>query len=88
MSEVVEMGTISSKGQVAIPALIRDEMGLEEGSKVLFMLTDDTLLIKKVNNKTFAEITKPLKEAVKKAGLKEEDVVDLVHRARNKKWLE
>ena len=85
MSEVVEMGTISSKGQVAIPALIRDEMGLEEGSKVLFMLTDDTLLIKKVNNKTFAEITKPLKEAAKKAGFKEEDVVDLVHRARNKK---
>ena len=87
MSEVVEMGTISSKGQVAIPSLIRDEMGLEEGSKILFMLTDDTLLIKKINNKTFAEITKPLKEAVKKAGLKEEDVVDLVHRAKNKKWL-
>lgn len=88
MSEVIEMGTISSKGQVAIPSLIRDEMGLEEGSRVLFMLTDDTLLIKKVNNKTFAEITKPLKEAAKKAGLKEEDIVDLIHKARNKKWLE
>jgi len=85
MSEVIEMGTISSKGQVAIPSLIRDEMGLEEGSRVLFMLTDDTLLIKKVNNKTFAEITKPLKEAAKKAGLKEEDIVDLIHKARNKK---
>lgn len=85
MSEVIEMGTISSKGQVAIPSQIRDEMGLEEGSKVLFVLADNTLLIKRVNTKTFAEITKPLKETAKKAGLKEEDVVDLVHRARKKK---
>ena len=85
MSEIIEMGTISSKGQVAIPSLIREEMGLEEGNKVLFVLAEDTLLIKKVNTKTFAEITKPLKEAAKKSGLKEEDVLDLVHRARKKR---
>ena len=85
MLEIIEMGTISSKGQVAIPFPIREEMGLEEGNKVLFVLADDTLLIKKVSTKTFAEITKPLKEAAKKAGLKEEDVVDLVHRARKKR---
>ncbi len=84
MSEIIEIGTISSKGQVAIPSPIRDEMGLDEGSKVLFMLANDTLLIKKVSNKTFSEITRPLKEAAKKAGLKEEDVVGLVHRARKK----
>ena len=63
MSEIIEMGTISSKGQVAIPLQIRDEMGLEEGSKILFVLADETLLIKRVTNKTFSEITKPLKEA-------------------------
>jgi AbrB family looped-hinge helix DNA binding protein len=85
MSETIEMGTISSKGQVAIPALIREEMGLEEGSKILFLVADDTLLIKKVTSETFSEITKPLKEAAKKAGFKEEDVVGLVHRARKKK---
>ncbi len=85
MTELVEMGTVSSKGQVAIPSLIRNEMGLEEGSKILFVLANDTLLIKKVSTKTFAEITKPLKEAAKHAGLKEEDVVNIVHRARTKK---
>lgn len=82
MSEVIEIGTISSKGQVAIPSLIRDEMGLSEGSKVLFVFTDDTLLIKKVSTKTFAEITKPLKEVAKKANFQEKDVVDLIHRMR------
>jgi len=85
MSEVIELGRISSRGQIAIPSQIRNEMGLEEGTKVLFVLADDTLLIKKVSTKTFAEITKPLKEAAKKAGLKESEVVDIVHRARARK---
>ena len=87
MSEVVELGRISSRGQIAIPSQIREEMGLEEGTKVLFLLADDILLIKKLSTKTFAEITRPLREAVKKSGLKEEDIAGIVHRARAKRWL-
>lgn len=85
MSEKIEMATVSSRGQVCIPNDIRNEMGLKEGSKVLFVLSDDSLLVKKVNMRTFAEITKPLKDAAKKAGLKEEDVVDIVHKFREEK---
>ena len=85
MTEIIELGKISSRGQIAIPSIIREEMGLEEGTKVLFLLADDTLLIKRVSTKSFAEITRPLKEAAKKAGLKEGDIVDIVHRARAKK---
>ncbi|HLC70866.1 MAG TPA: AbrB/MazE/SpoVT family DNA-binding domain-containing protein [Candidatus Nanoarchaeia archaeon] len=85
MTEIIEMGTISSRGQVAIPADIREEMGLHEGEKVLFLLEDETLLIRKVTAKSFEEITKPLKEAAAKAGLQESDVVNLVHRARKKR---
>ena len=88
MTEKIEMGTVSSRGQICIPNDIRKDMGLEEGSKVLFVLADDSLLIKKVNMKTFAEITKPLKEAQKK--IKESEVVDLIHKIRKekerKKW--
>ena len=83
MSEKIEMATISSRGQVCIPNEMRKEMGLEDGSKVLFVLADDTLLIKRVNMRTFAEITKPLKEAHKK--IKESEVVDLVHKVRREK---
>ena len=82
MAEIIEMGKISSRGQVAIPSDIRLRLGLEEGSKVLFFLEDDSLLMKKVTTKTFAEITKPLKEAARKAGMREEDVPSLVHRFR------
>jgi len=80
MSEVVEMGKVSSRGQIAIPVQIRKEMGLEEGSKVIFFLEDDTLLIKKVSEQTLEEITKPLKLAKKK--ISQEQVTDLIHRMR------
>ena len=79
-TEIVEMGTVSSRGQIAIPSGIREEMGLEEGSRVLFVLGDSTLLIKKITTRTFAEITKPLREAKKK--IEENEVVDLIHRLR------
>lgn len=84
MAEKIEMATISSRGQVCIPADIREDMGLEEGSKVLFFLADDSLIIKKVDIGTFAEITRPLKADAKKAGLKEPDVEGIISRLRKR----
>lgn len=85
MADMVEIGTVSSRGQICIPNDIREEMGLEEGTKVLFVLADDSLLVKKVTSQTFREVTAPLREAAKKSGLKEEDVPDIVHRFRKLK---
>ncbi|MFH1247195.1 MAG: AbrB/MazE/SpoVT family DNA-binding domain-containing protein [Candidatus Micrarchaeota archaeon] len=82
MSELLEMGTVSARGQIAIPIDIRQEMGLEDGSRVLFFLEDDTLLVKKVTSQTWAEVTRPLKEAKKK--IKQSEVDDLIHRLRKK----
>lgn len=83
MKEIVEMGTVSSRGQIAIPADIRREMGLEDGQKILFFLGPEALLIKKVHSRTWDEITKPLKEAPKK--IKETEVNDLIHKLRREK---
>jgi len=85
MEEIIEMGTISSRGQIAIPSDIRREMGLEEGGRVIFFLEDGTLLIKKVTAKTFTEITKPLKEAAHKAGMKHTAVPGIMERFRSKR---
>ena len=82
MQEIIEMGTVSSRGQICIPNEIREEMGLKEGNKILFVLQDGSLLVKKVTMQTFAEITKPLKEAAKKSGMKESDVEGIVDRFR------
>lgn len=85
MTDLIEMGTVSSRGQICIPNNIREEMGLAEGNKVIFLVQNDTLLIKKVRPQTFAEITAPLKEAMKKSGMKETEVVDMIHRMRAEK---
>lgn len=85
MAEAVEIGTVSARGQIAIPSDIREKMNLKEGEKVLFFLEGDSLLIKKVQSMSWEEITKPLREAAQKAGLKEEDVPDLIHRMRKEK---
>ena len=85
METIIEMGKISSRGQIAIPTDIRNKLGLKEGEKVMFFAENDTLLMKKVTSQTFAQITKPLREAAKKTGLKEKDVPDLVHKFRKAK---
>lgn len=86
MTEIIEMGTVSSRGQICIPGGIRDEMGLTEGSRILFVLQDKSLLVKKVTAQTFAEITKPLKEEAKKAGLKEQEADIIVQKFRKEKF--
>jgi len=85
MGTIIEMGKISSRGQIAIPADIREELGLDEGTKVLFFTEKDTLLMKKVTEQSFAQITKPLKLAAKQAGMSEKNVLDIIHRFRKKK---
>jgi len=80
MSTSIDMGTVSSRGQIAIPSSMRSQLGLEDGSKVLFLLENETLLMRKVNSETFTELTKPLRKAKKK--IKEADVNKLIHRMR------
>ena len=75
-----DIGSISSRGQIAIPSDIRRALGLKEGSKVLFILEDDVVMMRKVTAESFADITKPLRQAGK--NIKEENVVDLVHKTR------
>lgn len=38
--------TVSSKGQIVIPARLRAELGVEAGSRIEFVRTDDGWLIK------------------------------------------
>lgn len=82
MAEAIDMGTISARGQIAIPISIRNKMKIMEGERVLFFLDGDTLLIKKVENLSWNEITKPLRIAKKK--IREDEVPDLVHKIRKR----
>jgi len=85
MESDVETATISSRGQVCIPSSMREELGISEGSKVVFIRVGDSVIMKRASIQTFEEITRPLKEAAKRAGLKESDVPDMIHRFRGVK---
>lgn len=84
MKKIIEIGTVSSRGQIAIPVDVRKQLALNEGEKILFAVEGDSLIIKKLNvEKTWEEITRPLRGAMK--NIREEDVPDLIHKIRREK---
>lgn len=81
---MVEASTtrVSSKGQVVIPVNVRRAAGLKEGEKLLALAIDDTVILKKIVDKTFEETVKPIWEKVRQLGLTEEDVDALIEEAK------
>jgi len=82
---MVEAATtkVSSKGQVVIPANVRKAASLRKGEKILAIAIDDTVVLKKIVDKSFQETLKPIWEKVRRMGLTEEDIDVLVEVARS-----
>jgi AbrB family looped-hinge helix DNA binding protein len=83
---MVEASTtkVSSKGQVVIPANVRKAANLKKGERVLAIAIDDTVVLKKIIDKSFEETMKPVWARVRQLGLSEEDINTLVDEARDK----
>lgn len=85
MSEI-DVVTVSSRGQVSIPADVRRELGLEQGTKLMVLSQGDNILLKKVDEafveKSLDDILKPMWEEAKEAGLSEGDAEELVDEHR------
>ena len=88
----VEMVKMSSKGQIVIPQGIRAEICASEGTVFAVVSGRDSIVLKKVAMPSKDELICELKEIAKegakraeKLGIKEKDVPDLVHKARNDK---
>ncbi len=81
---VVEASTtkVSSKGQVVIPANVRKAASLKKGEKILAIAIDDTVVLKKIVDKSFEEAMKPVWSKVRQLGLSEEDIGALIEEAR------
>jgi AbrB family looped-hinge helix DNA binding protein len=81
---MVEASTtkVSSKGQVVIPANVRRAASLKKGEKILAIAIDDTIVLKKIVDKSFQETLKPVWAKVKQMGLTEEDIDAVVEEAR------
>jgi AbrB family looped-hinge helix DNA binding protein len=82
---VVEASTtkVSSKGQVVIPANVRKAASLKKGEKILAIAIDDTVVLKKIVDKSFEETMKPVWSRVRKMGLVEQDIDAIIEEARD-----
>jgi AbrB family looped-hinge helix DNA binding protein len=88
MSEI-EMVTVSSRGQISIPADVRQEMDIDEGTKLLVVSEGDNILLRKVDESAITEsledILEPMWKKAKQEGMSEADAEDLVHETRRVK---
>lgn len=75
---------VSSKGQIVIPVNIRKAVGLKKGETILAIAINDTVVLKKITNKTFEETMKPIWAKTQKLGLTEENVDALIEEAKTK----
>lgn len=93
LSYMVEITKISSKGQVVIPVRIREELKLEEGSRLLVDRTSNVIMLRKLNvEDAINEFKKMAEEGEKIARAKgvknEEDFVRIIHERRKKRHAE
>lgn len=84
MASIVDIAKITSKGQVTIPASVRNALGVDEGDKVVFVQMDDGSIVLRNNTlHALRTLQEAFRGAAEEAGLTcEEDVVRLVKEIR------
>ena len=86
---MIETIKMSSKGQIVIPQDIREEIDAHEGTLFAVLGGRDSIVLKKIVTPSKEDLLKELKHIAKesrqrleKKGIKESDIVDIVHRSR------
>ncbi|QLH79177.1 AbrB/MazE/SpoVT family DNA-binding domain-containing protein [Halosimplex rubrum] len=78
-----ELTTVTSKGQVTIPSRLREEFGLEKGTKLMVVPTDHGLVLKKVELPSVEEFHERVERRADEVDLSTSEVNRLVHEARD-----
>jgi len=84
---VVEITTLSSKGQIVIPNKIRDELGVKSGSKFVVISDGSNILLKHIEKppvETFKKLITRSQSYARKHGLKKADVKNAIKKVRSK----
>jgi len=84
----VDILTVSSKGQVVLPAEMRKRMSITNGDKLAAYASGDIIMLKVIKIPTADEFRERLDEAQEWAanvGYKEDDVDDIIKEVRRKK---
>ena len=82
----LDLAKVTTKGQVTIPKVIRELLGLKEGSKVLFIKKGDDIVIKNSAMVALEKIQNAFDGEAERLGLtNEDDVVQMIKEFRNSK---
>ncbi len=80
--------TVSSKGQIALPVSLRKMLSIDTGDKLVAYTSGDVIMLKVLKLPTAEEFEESLKEAqswAASAGYQESDVEGIIKSARKKK---
>jgi len=86
MATSLEITSMSTKGQVVIPNDIRNELNVSAGSKFVVMSDGKNILLKPIEKpklEEFRDLLKQSQRIAKEAGLKKEDLPELIKKVRN-----
>lgn len=78
-----ELTTVTSKGQITIPSELRDEYGMEQGTRLMVVPTDHGLVLKKVDLPSVEEFRARVEDRSEEVDLSLAAVTELVHDARD-----
>lgn len=77
-----EIATVTSKGQITIPNRLREEFGIEQGTRLMVVPTDYGLVLKKVELPSVEEFRERVEERAETVDLSPDEIDRLVHEAR------
>jgi len=78
-----EITTVTSKGQITIPSRLRDQFGLDQGTKLMVVPTDYGLVLKKLDLPSVDEFQQRVEGRADTVDLSLEEVTELIHEARS-----
>lgn len=89
-AEAPDITIVSDKGQIVIPAYMRDKLGLKPRSKLLVYNIDDTIVLKKLSVpdalKEMQKLWKKVDKRIAKYGeMTEEEIQQEIERHRKEK---
>src|ERR1017187_4015484 len=81
-----EIVKVTSKGQLTIPARIRGELGMDEGSHIYMKSLGNMVIMKKVDDLTLDEISALLEAIASEKGMTRALLSKEVGRIRTETW--
>jgi len=84
---MLDVSTVSIKGQVTIPVGIRRKLRVKGGDKVIFAEKNGEIVVVNANRVAFEDWQSSMVGEAEKAGIKStQDVVDIVNDVRREIW--